>query len=376
MKALPATLLSACEAKIQAEKKPLADALARLRAALNSYEGAFDQDAERRVVGAMLAALGQDAPEPTPGLEKARTELRLALEAVSKHVVHAELARIAEQPSPPPKEPDPFVPAADAPPPASAEALAVDVEAARALLDEINDYKPQDDSEMRFVQVLRAFAAESRMYMVRIPSNHPIHWQLSQTIRYLSKLNFEHNLQKVYVRGLGRTQHDDWERLSREARGWLAKFDQDAEAPAPSQAPKSRPSAPGKKDDSKNAHSWPALRALRARLAGGKEVLFVGGWRCDDKVRLVKERFGLEVEWYETDPQKPRFADSAVSKVKGGRVAAVVLLEGFITHKDANRIVDAAAAVGVPLAMANRAGVASLETAFNEIERKLVATGT
>ncbi len=118
-------------------------------------------------------------------------------------------------------------------------------------------------------------------------------------------------------------------------------------------------------------HEWPELPALRKRIEGGGRVMVVGGWQCNDKIQLVRERLGLEIEWCQTDKNKPNAVDEAVSRVKGGKVVAVVVLEGLVSHKDWKRIVAASDGASVPRANAYRGGVGSLETAFVEIERKL-----
>lgn len=246
MKALPPALLAACETKLQEERKPFADLAARLRCALDGYTGLFEKDVERRVVGAMLAALGQAVPEPDPNLERTCAVLRETLWDFLN--------------------------------------LLPDVE--------VTPSKPALDTE-------------------------------------------------------------------------------EAQAPSePDPVPEAPPSRP-KEGNGKTSHTWPALPNLRTALSTGKTLMFVGGWRSTDKLATVRARFGLEPEWYETNPARPHHSAKACNRIRGGKVAAVVAIEGFMTHKDWRRISDACASTSVPMVKGDTAGVGSLEAALAEIDSKL-----
>ena len=158
-----------------------------------------------------------------------------------------------------------------------------------------------------------------------------------------------------------------------DARKRVSKFDEDTTAPL------SQPKGNGKKTNGKApgekiTYQWPEMPLLRAKIEDGKALLLVGGFKREEKLRVVKERFGLEVEWYETDPVCPRMSEDAVNRVKGGKVAAVVLLNGFMMHKDFKRVSDACENLGVPCTLGERGGVGSLDTAFSEIERQCSST--
>lgn len=374
---IPDTLRDACLAKVRETMRPLEERIEVVERMLGKYRAEALKVAEQSVVGAVLAALGQKAPETHAEAENAAKALREALVSLLE-LVGGEQPTI-EQPTvesePEPEESAPFSPPPSPPSSpgkvAQPEANPVDVESARRLLNEIGTENFDDQHHLRLVPLLQAFTAEVRWLMSRLPSTHPLHWQLSHTIRYLSRVRFEQEVDD-FIKGLSRDHRANWDRLAREARSRVAKFDLDAQA-APSR--KSTPNAARKNGngngESKATHNWPAWASLRQQLAAGKSLLIVGGWHCQDKAKTIKERFGLEPDWYETDPASPRCSENAVAKIKGGKLVGVVVLEGFMTHKDWRRISDACVSISVPMAMANRAGVGSLEVAFAEIDRKL-----
>lgn len=357
---IPETLRSACIAKVQEALRPLDERSDVVEKTLGRYRAVALKEAERRVVATVLEALGQKAPEPDGDLETCEDGLRDALWGLLD-LLPEEPAEAAPPPSPP-SSPGKAAPEVDADP----EAL----KSARTLLDEIDSEEFDEQHHLRLVPLLQAYTAEVRLLMSKLPETHPVHWQLSHTIRYIGKIRFEQDIND-FIEGLARHHRADWGRVAREARAKVAKFDRDAEDATPKKSSPSKPKEGNGKPLPAVTHTWPALTALRAVLATGKDLLFVGGWKCQDKLVTVKERFGLEPDWYETDPGSPRCSENACNRIRGGKLAAVIVLEGFMTHKDWRRISDACMAACVPMVMANKAGVGSLEAALTEINRKL-----
>lgn len=103
----------------------------------------------------------------------------------------------------------------------------------------------------------------------------------------------------------------------------------------------------------------------------GQCLVIVGGLEKREKLRLVNERFGLDVEWHAIDRDSAPAMDSIIRRIRSGRIAGVVLLLGLMSHKVSSQIRAACQACNVPLANGDRAGTASLELAFTELERKL-----
>ena len=120
------------------------------------------------------------------------------------------------------------------------------------------------------------------------------------------------------------------------------------------------------------SYKWPTLPHLRAALKK-KPIVIVGGLVINEKIDLCQKRFGIELEWHETDGDAARAADTMAARIRAGGVSAVLILEGLISHKTSNKITDACKAKKIPYAMGDKGGVASLEAAFNMIEQKLAS---
>jgi hypothetical protein len=111
---------------------------------------------------------------------------------------------------------------------------------------------------------------------------------------------------------------------------------------------------------------------LRERLIQiGRTVVLVGGLSRREKLALIHERFGLEVEWYEIEDDGPKATDTIVKRIKAGGIGAVILLEGLMGHKVSKRVIGACQACNIPYVRADRGGSGSLELAFVELDRKL-----
>ncbi len=114
------------------------------------------------------------------------------------------------------------------------------------------------------------------------------------------------------------------------------------------------------------------FQTLRERLVQlGKPVVLVGGIRKPDKIRLINERFGIDVEWLEIEDDSPKATEAIVRRIRSGRIAAILLLKDLVGHKTSRAIIVACQTCNIPWVHANRAGTATIEAALIEIERKL-----
>jgi|HubBroStandDraft_2_1064218.scaffolds.fasta_scaffold496595_2 hypothetical protein len=104
---------------------------------------------------------------------------------------------------------------------------------------------------------------------------------------------------------------------------------------------------------------------------GQRALVITGGLRKESKLKLIEQRFGVQVDWHEIDSDSSRAVDAIVNRLRSGRVGAVVLLNGLMAHKVANRITQACNQYGVPFATADRGGTGCIERAFGELERRL-----
>jgi len=86
MSAIPEVLQTALATKVKDEVQPVKNLIVQARTCLEAYEALFVADAERKAVGAMLAALGQPVPEPDPKLKETADIARTSLEALLVHL--------------------------------------------------------------------------------------------------------------------------------------------------------------------------------------------------------------------------------------------------------------------------------------------------
>jgi len=112
-----------------------------------------------------------------------------------------------------------------------------------------------------------------------------------------------------------------------------------------------------------------ALDNLRRALAD-RPVALVGGIAINEKVDLLHRKFDLTVEWLEIDSGSPRSTENALRRIRKRSVGAVILLEAFLPHKATVPMVEACNASRVPWAYGARAGVGTITTALQELDRK------
>ncbi len=112
------------------------------------------------------------------------------------------------------------------------------------------------------------------------------------------------------------------------------------------------------------------LTTLTLRM-GQRAIVITGGLRKDAKLRLIRQRFGVPVEWHEIDSDAPRDVDAIVNRIRSGRVGAVVVLNGLMAHKVWNQIVQACGQYNIPYTTADTGGTGAIEQAFNDLERRL-----
>ena len=112
-----------------------------------------------------------------------------------------------------------------------------------------------------------------------------------------------------------------------------------------------------------------ALDNLRRALAD-RPVALVGGIAVNEKVDLIHRKFDLPVEWIEIDSGAPRSTENALRRIRKRSVGAVIILEAFLPHKAANPVVEACNASRIPWAYGARAGVGTISTALQELDRK------
>jgi len=412
---LPDAIQQAVQVKIQSELKPLVDTIARLRATLDAYEVIAKLDAERRVSNALLTALGVPEVAADPKMETATAELREAIkhagELVGLPFVQASEAKV-ELPTPPEPAPaarpvDPAVaeavnevaraegstpvlpvflgtesprqePKPEPPPPPPPRPKRViteaDIAAAKRLIAEVEGLRLDISNQhpTRLFPLLQAIIAEIRHLMNKIPEDNHLHERLEYCIPMIGMMKNEGNVPE-YIRGLAHHHDGDWERLAYKNRRRVADYDHDTEQPlstrkgngSPSKAPKAMEPSPV------SNHTWPELPGLHALT---KPILLAGGMVVPEKLVSIKERFGLDLEWHEIDHDNPRASQTLVQRIRNGKVGAIILLEGVMRHSTYKPVVELCNLSRIPWAMGDKAGVASIQAAFTELERQITVS--
>lgn len=119
-------------------------------------------------------------------------------------------------------------------------------------------------------------------------------------------------------------------------------------------------------DDDLEIERLPRLQAA----AGTKAVVLVGGIIEKKKLAWIKQHYGFTAEWVETH-NALKAVQSVRSRILGGNVAAVVILDGLVSHTHTAPIMSAVRLTETPLAYGDTAGTASLRKAFQQIEGSL-----
>ena len=120
-------------------------------------------------------------------------------------------------------------------------------------------------------------------------------------------------------------------------------------------------------DPQSGKRELPMLRSAAKR----SPVVFVGGVVKQEKVALIIQKHGVEVEWIDTSRHGTQAISGLEKRIRERRLAAVVVLQGLIGHKHFEPIVAAARQVGCPFAYADKAGLGSVVRAFNELEKQI-----
>lgn len=354
-------------------QKAAADAEAPLKAVavlqdeLSRYSAAIKKNAEDKALAAMLAAVGQEPPPPVP-LETAslRTSLLVLLDLVGGALPPFPQRGL---PEPPPsgmiQTPQLLADSAE-----SEEPQGYDEDEIRAVIQRVESLGGEQWRKMpipRLTPLVQAYTAEIRYWQGVVSTTSAMHWQLGQMIKLLSAIRGEADLPE-FIRGLAHHHTADWLKLANDAHERVARFDQDAETPIDPRKPAVNRDV--KPEKPSRCFTWPELPNLRA-IAAQKPILLIGGLPVPNKVASIRDRFGLDVVWVEV--YRDTGVQAALSRVRAGKVGAVVVLEKFLGHTSSSSLIDACNSLGIPWAFGSNAGTASLERAFSTLDSKSAA---
>lgn len=343
MEALKAAYQEAIDARVE----PISLVVNRVRTGLDELLVEARRIAEAETLTELFATLGRGAPIERPEGE-ARQNLLAAIDGLVAFLASGGPAQ--EGPKVEPTPPKPAL---------SPEEAGV----VQQLLTEIDDLST-DDHPLRLTPLLQAMAAEIRLWLDRVPSHGDLYHELSGRIPFLGKIRREAGIEE-FVKGLSRDHRADWARVAREARAKVKRYDLDAgEAVAPRKDPSGRDKTEVTEKISYVWPDWPSLRSLE------RPVYLVGGLPKAEKVAQVRERFGIDVQWYAIEASSAKATSALLERVRNGSIGAVVLLEGLVSHTVSDEIRTTCLAEGTPFAFGDRAGIADLSRALEQIEGK------
>lgn len=391
------TLRAASKPKVEERLKPKTTALANLRSVVDRFEASLREDAEVAIVNEALRALGHEPIVVTSTVDLALKDVRRVLAEVSPVLVDLPPKPIpVVRATPPavlivPPEPRPVVVAPEPPPVVvlrppkpkkpPPEPTALDLERAASLIAEVNTFAQGDFSsehQIRLKHLFQAWVADARMLLERIHEPHEMHRNLvDQVIRGVAQLKLDAKVEP-FIKGLAFGSKENWYRLSKDSRERVAKFDRDLnESPASrTKGPKSSQNAKPEAEAPKQTYQWPDLPLLRACMKEDEyPLLIVGGsYRDEAKLESVYERYGVRCEWCPFGHDNSRAVDAISDRIVTGKIAGVMMLEGFMSHKAYRRLMKASDQnLTVPIAMAGKGGVTAFGVALQDIERQYAA---
>jgi hypothetical protein len=115
--------------------------------------------------------------------------------------------------------------------------------------------------------------------------------------------------------------------------------------------------------------AWPKL----TRAAGRAPLVIVGGASPLGKTHRLPEVLVSQIEWVDTRHQGTHAIGNLERRIREGRVAALILVEGLVQHRHTDPLVSAARGAQVPYAYAGKGGTLAIKTALDEIEQALGA---
>ena len=127
------------------------------------------------------------------------------------------------------------------------------------------------------------------------------------------------------------------------------------------------PSTP-KVEESADLARFPHI--LRLVQKHGK-LPIVGGLEVKERVRALKDSYGIEAEWYEVEKKSPRQVDSIVARVSSGKMPALVLLDHFLSSNSAKMLMKACDQARVDYVTAGRGGSGAIVLSLMVLEGRL-----
>ena len=154
----------------------------------------------------------------------------------------------------------------------------------------------------------------------------------------------------------------------RAAAALLAAVQELPELKAPA-APPTKPTRPPEPENvaEPEPSSWPRLTEAARRAP----LVVVGGVTKRERLLEWPERLREKLEWIDTTRQGTHAIGNLEKRIRERRLAALIVLEGVISHRHSDPLIAAARQVGLAHAYAGKGGRASLARALSELETTL-----
>lgn len=129
----------------------------------------------------------------------------------------------------------------------------------------------------------------------------------------------------------------------------------------------------GEEVESEAAPAGPGSETPFPLLRGdGRPVLIFGGFTVEDKIRAVKTRTGVDVEWIsnERNGSGDTECSRACSRIKNGHYSGLIMLHELMSHSQGDHLIKAAKAAGIQHALGKKGGTGTLLRALELFENQ------
>jgi hypothetical protein len=104
----------------------------------------------------------------------------------------------------------------------------------------------------------------------------------------------------------------------------------------------------------------------------GRPILVFGGFVVEEKLRAIKKRSGLNVEWVSNERASSGDSEceSAARRIRHGAYCGLIMLNELMSHRQSENLIRAAKSAGVQHAVGKKGGTAALLTALSLFEKQ------
>lgn len=250
---------------------------------------------------------------------------------------------------------------------------------ANQLLDEAKATRFDEMSDQLLQAVISEFVARARLLQERTS----LKGYFDIPIKLIRMLTAVAGKRKVRVYGLSRHQQSgDWELIREESKkdrlsiegagkgGLTARITIPDAVRAKVEATKRERKK--ERDEAREEREQEiSLPKLSAAVEAGKKLIIFGGMMTKpEKLEELQRRTGISAEWLGADDGIRR-TQALERSVLEGNVAAVIVLDGLISHRSSGLVTSACKQIATPIKYADRGGIASLLKAMMDIEEEL-----